>query len=145
MNPWLSKFLLVSSILSLTSAVIWRPDWVSDENAFLREFIDHDYLSFLGLVLTITVASLSQLHLSLDKLKSQLATEEIDPIRREIKHSAVVMIMLFAASLLLIVAKPIILDIESAAAIINSACIFFIIFYLLVLSDITLAIFDFHT
>ena len=142
MNPLLSKFILVVAAGVFICLVAYRPDWVGDENQFLKEFVNHEYLNILGVILAITLASLSQLHLSLGRLKKQLGNDGLDEIRREIKSSAIWLMLGFIIGLIAVIIKPLIVFGSAGAASVNTLCMWILLFYILVLSDITLSVFD---
>lgn len=142
MNPILSKLTLVVAIGVAICLIAYRPDWLGDENTFLKNFVNHEYLNILGVILAITLASLSQLHLSLGKLKGQVGSDGLDDIRREIKSSAIWLIMGFIFGLIAVIIKPLIVLGVSGAALVNAFCLLILLFYILVLSDITLSVFD---
>lgn len=142
MNPSVSKVVLVVSTGVTICIVAYQPDWIGDQNGFLRDFINHEYLNILGVILAITLASLSQLHLSLGRLVDQLDREGLVEIRSEIKSSAVWLIVGFILGLVAIVVKPLIVFGSTGEAIVNGFCMLVLIFYILILTDITLSVFD---
>lgn len=126
----------------LVSVVAARPGWISDSNTFLRGFVNHEYLNVLGVILAITLASLAQAHLSLNRLEEQRGYEFLGETRHEIKEAAYWLIGLFVAGFLITLAKPLVCITETAAAISNALAIFILAFYVLILIDITMAVFD---
>ncbi len=142
MNPILSKFILVVAVGVSICLIAYRPEWIGDENHFLKNFVNHEYLNILGVILAITLASLSQLHLSLGRLKAQLGSEGLDEIRGEIKSSAVWLILGFIFGLIAVVVKPLVVFGVAGAASVNAFCLVILLFYILILSDITLSVFD---
>ncbi|MBU3000439.1 hypothetical protein KO491_11395 [Roseovarius nubinhibens] len=142
MNPILSKLILVVAVGVALCLIAYRPQWVGDENKFLRDFVNHEYLNILGVILAITLASLSQLHLSLGRLRNQLGDEGLDDIRCEIRSSAIWLILGFILGLIAVIMKPIIVFGVAGAASVNAFCLVILLFYILILSDITLSVFD---
>lgn len=142
MNPVISKIILVVSVGVSVCLVAYRPDWIGDQNQFLRDFVNHEYLNILGVILAITLASLSQLHLALGRLQGKLGADGLADIRAEIKSSAVWLILGFILGLLAIILKPLIIFGEAGAASINAFCMIILLFYILILADITLSVFD---
>lgn len=142
MAPLNSKTILIGLFVIYLAVCTAHPMIISDNNKFLENFVGHDFLSFLGLFLTIAIASLSQLHLSVGKMQDKLGKEGVDDIRDEIKSSAVYLIGCFVASLILVVTKPLIAETDTLQAFFNGAALLSIALYLLILIDITMAIFD---
>jgi hypothetical protein len=143
MKPLYSKLILLLSVFFL-GLTCWRqPNWLSDQNPVLKDFIDIDFSNFLGVILTITIASLSQLNLSLGKISQKEDKSDIADLRSEIKSSAVFLVFFFALGFAIAIMKPLIAETDLIQSIINSLAILIIIFFLLILVDITFAIFDF--
>lgn len=142
MNPILSKSLLIFSVIILGTISWMAPQWLSDSNPVLADFVDIDFANFLGLILTITLASLAQLNLSLRKISTPDARHDIADLRVEIKNSAVYLVSSFAISFVLAITKPLIACTQFLEAIFNSIAILIIIFFLLILVDIAFAILD---
>jgi hypothetical protein len=84
-------FLAVFLIFLIT----WDTSILSDDNQFMREFVDEDLLSFLGVVLTLSVGLLAQLFLSVAKLEDRLGRGAVTTIRDELKSTARTLILLY--------------------------------------------------
>lgn len=132
--------IVVAGVLAAT--VIARPAWISDNNTFLRNFVNHEYLNVLGVILAITLASLAQAHLSLNRMEEQRGYEFLDDTRKEIKDAAFWLIGLFVLAFILTMAKPLVCQTETASAIVNALAILILTFYILILADVTMAVFD---
>jgi hypothetical protein len=126
----------------LVVVVAARPAWLSDSNEFLRNFVNHEYLNVLGVILAITLASLSQAHLTLNRIEEQRGYEFLGETRREIKEAAFWLIALFVAGFIIALAKPLACTSETSTAIANALAIFILTMYVLILVDITMAVFD---
>ncbi|WSH28018.1 hypothetical protein U8P75_04435 [Rhizobium beringeri] len=48
-----------------------RPDWISDQNTFLKGFIGQDILNLLGVILAITLASVANIHLQFNHIEER--------------------------------------------------------------------------
>jgi hypothetical protein len=119
------------------------PDFASDQNEFLREFIDEDYIAFLGVILSITLASLAQLYLSLsNNWRERLGETAFSELARELRNTAAFLIGIFASGLALVIAKPMLSLNAHWEAAINFSAIWLLCFYLLILVDVTFSIFD---
>lgn len=142
MSRIVSLIILATTAVIFALAVFFKPEWIGDCNEFLYSFINHEYLNILGVILAITLASLSQLHLSIGRLKSKIGEQGVKEIRSEIKSSAVWLIIGFIVGLVAVVIKPLLGDYTTSAATINAICLWILLFYILVLADITLSVFD---
>ena len=132
---------LVAGALVLTVLVCARPGWLSDSNDFLRNFVNHEYLNVLGVILAITLASLAQAHLVLNRIEEHRERRCFDRTRKEIKSSAYWLIVLFVIGFVIVMAKPIVCAGEIWAAAFNAASIAVLLVYVLILLDITMAMF----
>jgi hypothetical protein len=97
-------FLAVFLIFLIT----WDTSILSDDNQFMREFVDEDLLSFLGVVMTLSVGLLAQLFLSVAKLEDRLGRGAVTTIRDELKSTARTLILLYFVAFFLVFAKPVI-------------------------------------
>ena len=120
------RVLLIVIIGILSAAVIARPEWLSDGNSFLRDFVNHEYLNVL----------------SLNRIEEQRRKEAFRETRGEIKEAAYWLIFLFFLGFLVVVAKPLICVSETSAAVANAIAILILAMYVLILVDITMAVFD---
>lgn len=97
-------FLLLTVFLFMAA---WRyPSALSDQNVFLNDFLDNDFLSVLGFITAITVASISSIHLHLNSLTDQ-TKKGFQRTKSALLKSAVTLIFSFALGLVLVVIKPI--------------------------------------
>ena len=133
---------LLAIAITLISITIFSPAWVSDDNEFLKGFVNHEYLNVLGVIFAISLASLSQAHLSLNRIEEDRQKEYFNETRREINKAAFLLIGLFALAFVIVVGKPLACTTQTDAAIANSLAIFILTMYVLVLLDITMAMFD---
>jgi len=119
-----------------------EPYSLSDNgNSFLRDFVNQNLLSLLGVIVTITLASAGNLHLELNKLQDRCKLN-FRRTRRSIKLSSYSLILIFAVSCALVIIKPMLGKDMRATAACNSIAIVLIMFSLFVLIDITRTIFS---
>lgn len=143
MKPYMSKGLLV---FVFTFAVLFSaayPD-VLAKNKFLVEFIDYDFLSFLGIVLSISIASLLQLSISVSQAE-QFNKDAKTEIIAELRSTTVWMVGIFAAGFVLVLIRPMITGNLNWLSFLNGFAIFLIVFYLVILLDTIIAAFELHS
>lgn len=130
-------------LFAMMMIVSWlQPSWLSDQNSFLLNFVNHELLAFLGVIVTITLASTASLHIELNRLEEGY-NEGFSEARSAIKAYAYLMIWLLFAAIGLVIVKPILADGKSSLqAIINSLAIMIVVLNLLTLVDITRAAFS---
>lgn len=107
------------------------------QNTFLKNFVNHEMLSFLGVVVTITLASAASLHLELNKLEELAGSRVFIVTRRRIHLSAYALIWALVLAIALVTAKPLFGPSDTATSLANGAAILIILFNVLVLADIT--------
>ena len=129
---------LLVSIGSLVTISVCAP-WVlsDDSNSFLKNFVNHEMLGFLGVIVTITLASTATLHLELNKLEEAAQIVVFGATRRKIHLSAYSLIAALILAFVLVVTKPLFGSSAIATSLVNSGAIIIILFNVLVLFDIT--------
>lgn len=121
--------------LTISLAAPWA---LSDEkNVFLKNFVNHEMLSFLGVVVTITLASAASLHLELNKLEERVGSRIFVVTRRRIHTSAYSLIWALVAAVGLVTVKPLLGQTDTTTSLANGAAVLIILFNVLVLADIT--------
>lgn len=119
------------------------PDILSDENSFFEQFFDQDFISFLAVLLTISIGLLAQLFVSVGKLGDKLGAGIVSEIRNEMRNTVKWLLAVFFLSLFLVALKPTLSAIPLALEISNSILMLLLVYYLLILSDVVLSVFDF--
>lgn len=140
----MSKVIAWTTLIALTavliSASICAPYYLSDEgNPFFKGFVTWELLSFLGVVVTITLASAANLHLELNKLEER-SNESFGEARVAVRNCAYSLLLLFAVAFVLVMVKPTLNGPHWNAGA-NSLAILIVLFNLAVLADLTMAVF----
>lgn len=135
-----STFAIVALVLWISisgSVVTWIPKAFSDENAFLAGFVNHEFLSFMGVIVTITLASAANLFVELTKLEERHNKELFPSTKTDVRHSAYALIGALVAAVVVVIAKPwlsVLGDRGEAAA--NCAAIGVMAFAILLMVDL---------
>lgn len=133
----MSRCITLGALVILWSISACAPYLLSDDgNAFLKGFVNQELLSFIGVIVAITLASASNLHLELNKMQD-LTGNSFHRTRRGVKLSAYSLIFILGISAFLVIVKPILGNDMRASAACNSLAIVLILFSLFVLSDLT--------
>ncbi len=135
---WVTLIVLAGILLS---ASVCAPYFLSDRgNSFFKDFVNAELLSFLGVIVTITLASAANMHLELNKLEER--TEGSFPeARTAVRRSSAALIVLFAVAFILVMIKPTLADNDHWSAALNSIVILIVVFNLAILADLTMAVF----
>lgn len=133
-NSWMI-FIILNGFLLLIS--IKEPSYLSDRNDFLKDFINHNLLNFLGIIITITLASTANIYSELTK-KEQLAGSEIfTGTKHRVKQSAISLIACLALAVVVVFSKSFSNDSQIFQSICNSLGLSLIAWGILIILDIT--------
>ncbi len=99
------RVILIGIAAGLATTSIYCPQYLSDENKFLKDFVNQNALQTLGFIVTITLASAASLHLELNKLEDNTGLAFVRT-RSSVRKSAYALLVLLAATVVLVVAKP---------------------------------------
>lgn len=132
----------MAAFIVVTALTVWRPE-VLAYNAFLGEMATPELVAILVIILTITLASVANIHLSLTRLEDHLderkvanAGSEIDEARREINGNAWLLSSVFCVFLALLLIKGHWPDDVWVLSVVHAGAIMAIVINLLVLHDI---------
>lgn len=134
---WLRLLILASLLVGI--ALIY-PTVLSDENEFLKDFLDNDLLSTLGFIAAVTLASIGNMHLQIRQFETE-REKNFPETKKSLKLSAGTLIILFAFAFILVVVKPLLPCTYLFQGLANSVSILIVYVYLEVLWDITFATF----
>lgn len=121
--------------LALVAAAPWT---ISDRNSFLAGFVNHEFLSFMGVIVTISLASTANIFLELTRIEDRLQKAAFPKTKRDVRHSAYMLLWLLVASVVLVIIKPLGGSCgERSIAFFNGVAITIIIVSVLTLLDVT--------
>ncbi len=119
----------------ITAVFPWA---LSDQNDFLKQFMNHEFLNFMGVVVTITLASTANIHIALQRKEEALGEDGIfSGTRKKVKQSAFSLIWTMFLSVALVVAKPLLPAGQHIEAIANATGLGIILWGILIILDIT--------
>ncbi|MFH1555539.1 MAG: hypothetical protein ABII76_11825 [Pseudomonadota bacterium] len=121
----------------------WQnPHLFSDQNDFLKGFVNHELLGFMGVIVTITLVSTTNLFVELHKLEARYGKDSFKNSRKDVKDSAYAMIIFLILSLVIVVAKPIFPGTYTWQSVFNLSALTLVISSAFMLFDITQAGFN---
>lgn len=120
------------------------PGILSDKNQFLKGFVTQEILAILAVIVSITLASTSSLHLELNKIEERHGIRGFVKTRGGVKQAAYFLIALLVAAVVLVVTKAAMADFlpETGEALLNGIALFILFWNVLILISITQAIFS---
>lgn len=129
------------ALVGVLSAV--SPHVLGDENGFLKNFVNHEFLNVLGVIMAITLASASQLHLTLNQVEERHKTKNAFlSTRANIRQGAYFLIIAFLAGTLIVTTKPLAGSTGWALSLFNGASLIILLWDTMVLLALTQAVFS---
>lgn len=141
MSRTIALFVLAAWAAIWLCVVVADPQLLSDKNAFLAGFVNQEFLSFMGVVVTITLASAANLYIELNKLEDRIDAALFRGTKADIRHSAYTLIGTLVASIVVVVVKPLIVSTDRAMALVNGVGLTILLVAILILIDLTQAAF----
>lgn len=139
-RPLAYGILVVFGALGIVLAAT-RPEWVSDHNRFLAGFVTHELLGLLGVILAITLASISSIHLEFNKIEERHGKRGLSKSRKNLSKSAYWLIALFVIAVVVVILKPLLCDNPAAQALMNMAALLILLWHVLILISLTQLVF----
>lgn len=123
---------------ALTTISVITPDVLS-QNAFLVNFINHEILNILSVIVTVTLVSITQVHLEFGRIERRLKEKVFPDARRELNQTTWALGLSFIFALIALILKGG-LDSENLMAIslFNSFCLILLLIATLSMIDIVL-------
>jgi hypothetical protein len=140
MNKTVSYCALIVVAGLLAGITILQPNLLSDSNAFLKEFSGANLLLVTGVILTITLASGGQIHLSLNEIESKIGRTFLSKTRNGVHGSSYWMMSLFLVAAVIAIMKPY-SDALRWQAFFNSAALLILLWMVLIMVSLTRLIF----
>ena len=142
MNNIVAICIMICSVtlVGVLTAVV--PFVLSDANNFLLNFVNHEYVSFMGVLVTITLASTASIHIELNRYEEALGAAAFERSRANLRHSAFALIASLCAALLTVVIKPLGPASSYWQSGVNGFALLTIESSILIVADLTLAAFD---
>lgn len=142
MNRAVAVCIMVAWVAVWATIVVAQPWVLDDSNKFFVGFLDHEFLGFMGVIVTITLASSANLFIELNKLEEKFNFNAFPATKREVKTSAFSLIAVLVVSVFVAVIKPLVVSGERSQAIVNGIAVTLIIFSVLILIDLTQSAFN---
>lgn len=128
---------------ALYAALVACAPWtISDSNGFLKGFVNEEFLGFMGVVVTITLASAANLYIELNKLEEKLDESVFEKSKGDVRDSAYFLIGTLVASIVLVIVKPLLLTEERTMAVVNGLALTILLVAVMILIDLTQAAFS---
>lgn len=135
MSKEIPRILLILIFCLLMTGCIFFQWWIS-RNSFLDTFLNGSYLSVMGTIVSITVASCSNIYLRLGQLEAA-GRGPFPGTKKALRKSAFSLVFIFSAAFFILVLRGAIDASGRFGAFLNSLLICGVFFFCSVLLDIT--------
>ncbi|MBB2695137.1 UNVERIFIED_ORG: hypothetical protein GGI63_006111 [Rhizobium esperanzae] len=142
MNRNLSYGCLLAFAVMAVVLVAARPEWVSDQNTFLAEFMKSQLLSVLGTILAITLASVANVHLEINKIEEKYGREGLPKTRENLRKNARWLVGLFVAGVAVAFTKPLVSGTLTGQGVANLSGMFILLWHILILLSLMQLVFS---
>jgi hypothetical protein len=142
--------LLIAAGAVIISTIICRPLLLA-HNVFLGEFVSHEALALLAVVLTVTLASVANIHLAINRMVSEKFKNEpnlvalASEIKAELRQNCWFIFGAFAACFFLLIWKGALSSDVTTLAIVHGAVLWIFLLYICVMYDVYRVVFGFVT
>jgi hypothetical protein len=134
MNNTIGAAILIGVAVVVVVLAACQPWILDDGNRFLAGFVSYDLLSILGVIVAITTASASNIHLELRRLEAEYkAKDAFAATRGQVKSGAMALIYLLLFAFALVMIKPVVASSTHIQALINGAAVWIFVWNILVL------------
>ena len=117
------------------------PSILDDSNSFMKNLVDHTLIEILAVIVSITLASISVLHLEFNKIEENLGAPFLVKARAGVRQAASWLIVLLAMAIVVVFVKPLLPLSDKGQAFVNGIAMFILFWNLLLLVSITQAVF----
>lgn len=138
-----SYFVLFISTCTLLVIGLGSPHYISDNNTFLKEFVNSNLLNVLGVTLAITLASIANVHFAFNRMEAHYKKlGYLNGSRAALRKATYWLIGIFVAACIVVITKPVAISSPTSEAIYNMAALVCLIWHVLILLSITRLIFS---
>ena len=141
MNKIVSRCIFIVAFGVYVGTATNTPWVLSDNNSFLRDFVNHELLNVLGLFFAITLASSANLHLEFNKMEQDAGRRFLSKTRLRVRASISMIIGCFALAIFTVIVKPLVPQSEIFIAFVNGFALILVLFNVLILADLTRLVF----
>ncbi len=142
MNRCTGYTILFVTMVSLIIISIVEPKYLSDKNEFLKNFVNHEFLNILGVILAITLASVANIHLAFNRIEEKYRKKgSLVKSRGNLKKATYWLIALFIIGGIVVIIKPVATSSDVSVAIFNSISLVILLWHVLILIVLTELVF----
>jgi hypothetical protein len=128
---------LICAVAIVIVCAVYNPELISDKNKFLHDFVNHELIGILGIILTITLASAANLHLEFNKIEERYQRRGLTDTRKGVRQGAYFLIALFIFGVLLVLTKPVFAFGDASETVFNGFALITLLWNVLILLELT--------
>ena len=133
--------LVISSEFLVLLIPIYWPQFLV-ENHFLKNFISHELLSVLAVIVTITAASAANIHIALNRAEETIKKRDyFKAARKEINEGIYYLIVLFLVAVITLIIRSSFIDNLCIVSSLTGFSLVILLMNILILIDTTMAAF----
>lgn len=131
------SILIACATIVVVIALVMPTILSDDGNYFLKNFVNHEFLAILAVILAISLGSAAQLHLTFNKIEEDYGERgALNNARRSVHTSAYWLVGLFVAAVFLVVIKPLLAKAPWSQALFNGGALVIMILFVMELVDL---------
>ena len=135
---------IISSEFLIFLVPLYWPQFLV-ENHFLQNFINHELLNILAIIMTVTAASVANIHLVFNRAEETIKKPNyFGGARKEINEGFWCLIVLFLVAIIALIIRSSFIGDLFWVSLLNGLGLVILLMYILVLIDITTAVFAMH-
>ncbi|HTV30936.1 MAG TPA: hypothetical protein VMF32_24590 [Xanthobacteraceae bacterium] len=143
MSKTIAYCVLIVAAGIVIGCAINAPTLLNDDNKFLRDFVNYELLGVMVVILTITLASIGQLHLEFNRIEERYKKRNaLIKSRQGVKMAAYFLIFLFLAAVLLVTLKPLLGKADWSITLFNGFGLIILLWNILILLELTITTFS---
>ncbi len=137
----MAKLFLIILAGLLIATVVCRPYWLLD-NDFLKQFVNYEVLAIMAVILSITLASVASINLSLNQIVirhfngNEALKKSANKVKREMKDNAWYIFWGFVATVIILLVKGLNKENEMVIAVSNGLIIWVLFLFIACMLDI---------
>lgn len=142
----IKKIIIVGFAFLLSCITVSREEWLSG-NVILKDMINHEIIALFAVVVTVTLASVANIHLSLNRIVlgkfqgNQELKEKAKEVMKHLKENSWYIFYGFGLTFLAIIFKGANIDNNFIVASVHAFCLWMLMLYGICLLDIYKVVF----
>lgn len=126
-------------LLAIFSGVLFCASYTAPEsmaqNAFLLEFVNHEYINVVAVIVTVSLVSVTQIHLEYSRIERRFETRVFQEAREEINLGAVILTSMLVLAFVISFVRAEVLDNDFLLSLTHSATLLTVVVSIFIMYD----------